>query len=112
MLSHVVSMKFRPEVTKTDIDELDRMLEELPNIIVEIQMYEFGRDVLHTGRSYDYALVALFANEEALQRYQKHPDHLKVLEKLTALCENVITVDFFGTDAGDFKDRSQLASLP
>lgn len=112
MLSHVVSMKFRPTVTKSDIDELDKMLEELPNTIVEIQMYEFGRDVLHTSRSYDYALVALFANEEALQRYQKHPDHLKVLEKLTVLCENVITVDFFGTDAGDFKDRSQLASLP
>ncbi len=112
MLSHVVSMKFRSTVTTTDIDELDRMLEDLPNTIVEIQMYEFGRDVLHTGRSYDYALIALFANEEALRRYQTHPDHVKVLEKLNALCENVITVDFFGTDAGDFKDRSQLASLP
>ncbi|MFZ0241209.1 MAG: Dabb family protein [Desulfobacterales bacterium] len=110
MLSHVVSMKFRPAVTTADIDELEKMLEELPNTIVEIQMYEFGRDVLRSGRSYDYALVALFANEEALQRYQKHPEHLKVVEKLNVLCENVITVDFYGTDAGDFKERSQLAS--
>ncbi|MFZ0613244.1 MAG: Dabb family protein [Desulfobacterales bacterium] len=112
MLSHVVLMKFKPTVTKADIDELEKMLDELPNTIVEIQMYEFGRDVLHTNRSYDYALIALFANEEALRRYQKHPEHVKVLEKLNALCENVITVDFFGTDAGDFKDRSPLASLP
>lgn len=112
MLSHVVSMKFKPAATRADIDELEKMLEELPNAIVEIQMYEFGRDVLHTGRSYDFAIVALFANEEALQRYQKHPEHIKVAQKLKDLCENVITVDFWGTDAGDFKDRSQLASLP
>jgi hypothetical protein len=74
-------------------------------------MYELGRDVLHTERSYDFAIVALFANEEALQRYQKHPEHLKVSEKIKRLCEGVVTVDFFGTDARDFKDKDQLAPL-
>jgi hypothetical protein len=111
MLNHVVSMKFKPGVTEADIDDLEKSLDELPNSIVEIQMYELGRDVLHTERSYDFALVALFANAEALQRYQKHPDHLKVLEKIKKLCESVITVDFFGTDAGDFKDKVQITPL-
>ena len=74
-------------------------------------MYEFGRDVLHTERSYDFAIVALFSNEEALRRYQKHPEHLKVLEKIKKLCESVVAVDFFGTDAGDFKDKIQLPPL-
>ncbi len=103
MLTHVVSMKFKSGVAEADIDDLEKSLDELPNSIVEIKMYELGRDVLHTERSYDFALVALFANEEALQRYSKHPEHQKVLEKIKRLCESVITVDFFGTDADDFK---------
>lgn len=111
MLNHVVSMKFKSGVTKADIDGLEKSLDELPNSIIEIQMYELGRDVLHTARSYDFALVALFANEEALKRYQKHPEHLKVSEKIKKLCESVVTVDFFGTDAGDFKDKAQLPPL-
>jgi hypothetical protein len=111
MLNHVVSMKFKSGVTEADIDDLEKSLDELPNSIVEIQMYELGRDVLHTERSYDFALVALFANEEALQRYQKHPEHLKVLEKIRRLCESVVAVDFFGTDAGDFKEKSHAAPL-
>jgi len=53
----------------------------------------------------------LFANKEALERYSKHPEHLKVLEKIKRLSESVVTVDFFGTDAGDFKDKVQLAPL-
>jgi hypothetical protein len=111
MLTHVVSMKFTSGITEADIDDLEKSLDELPNSIVEIQMYELGRDVLHTERSYDFALVALFANEAALQRYSKHPEHLKVLEKIKKLCESVITVDFFGTDAGDFKDKVQITPL-
>jgi len=111
MLTHVVSMKFKSGVAEADIDELEKSLDELPNSIVEIQMYELGRDVLHTERSYDFALVALFANVEALQRYSKHPEHLKVLEKIKKICESVVTVDFFGSDAGDFKDKVQLAPL-
>ena len=111
MLNHVVSMKFKSGVTEADIDDLEKSLDELPNSIAEIQMYELGRDVLHTERSYDFALVALFANKEALERYGKHPEHLKVLEKIKKLCESVVKVDFFGTDAGDFKDKAQLAPL-
>ena len=111
MLNHVVSMKFKSEVTEADIVDLEKSLDELPNAITEIQMYELGRDVLHTERSYDFAIVALFANEEALKRYQKHPEHLKVLEKIKKLCESVVTVDFFGTDAADFKDKSHLPPL-
>ncbi|MGB5617080.1 MAG: Dabb family protein [Desulfobacterales bacterium] len=111
MLNHVVSMKFKSGVTEAEIDDLEKSLDELPNSVVEIQMYEFGRDVLHTERSYDFAIVALFSNEEALRRYQKHPEHLKVLEKIKKLCESVIAVDFFGTDAGDFKDKTQLPPL-
>ncbi len=111
MLNHLVLMKFKPGVSESDIDNLEVALDDLPNVIVEIQMYEFGRDILHTTRSYDFAIVSLFANQEALQRYQQHPAHLAVGKRLKELCDQIITVDFFGTDAADLKPKTPLDAL-
>ena len=111
MLNHLVMMKFKSGVSDTDIDGLEQILDDLPNKIVEIQMYEFGRDILRTERSYDFALVSLFANQEALQRYQVNPDHLKVVNRLKELCEHIVTVDFFGTDSGDLQSKKSIEGL-
>jgi hypothetical protein len=87
-------MKFKPDVNETQISELEQALDDLPNQIVEIHGYEFGRDIVHSERSYDFALVSMFANLEALGRYQKHPAHLKVLSKIKAMVADVAAVDF------------------
>ena len=103
MLNHIVMMKFKPAVTQEDIEHLESLLDELPNSIMEIQMYEFGRDIIRSERSFDFAIVSLFANTDSLQRYQNHPDHLIVTERLGEMCDRIVTVDFMGTDAGDLK---------
>ena len=53
MISHVVLMKFKPGVSEVDIEELEKLLNELPNKITEIHAYEFGRDLVRSKRSYD-----------------------------------------------------------
>jgi hypothetical protein len=111
MINHVVLIKFNPNVKDTDIEDLEKSLDDLPNRIVEIHTYEFGRDLVHSKRSYDFALVALFANLEAVRRYQEHPAHLKVLQKINRLGENIVTVDFEGTDAGQIKKDEEGAML-
>ncbi len=100
MINHIVLLKFKPGVNEIDIEELGRMLDELPNKITEIHAYEFGRDLVHSARSYDFALVALFANLDTLGRYQTHPQHQPVVKKIQEICESVNTVDFEGSDAG------------
>ena len=100
MINHVVLAKFKPGVGKTDIEELERMLDDLPNKITEIHTYEFGQDLIHSARSYDFAIVALFANLETLDRYQTHPQHLPVVKKIQEICDDVVTVDFEGSYAG------------
>ena len=106
MLNHVVLMKFKKEITEEAIQELENLLEELPNKVFEIHSYEFGRDIIHSHRSYDFALLSLFANIESLQRYQAHPDHQTVLGKIESICESVFVVDFMGTDASHFKEKT------
>ena len=99
MINHIVLMKFKPAISEVDIEELEKMLDELPNKIAAIQAYEFGRDLVRSKRSYDFALTALFANLETLNRYQSHPEHLPVLKKIQEICESVATVDFEGPKA-------------
>ena len=111
MLNHIVMIKFKKTVTEESIKEIEALMEELPNKIIEIHSYEFGCDILHSERSYDFALVSLFANNESLQRYQVHPEHQKLLKKLVPLCDHICTVDFMGTDASDFKEKPPESDL-
>ena len=100
MINHVVLMKFKPDASPADIEDPEESLDDLPNKIIEIHSYEFGRNLVPSERSYDFALVSLFANLQTLDQYRKHPQHLKVLDKIRKLCDDLITVDFEGSDAG------------
>ena len=112
MINHVVLMKFKAGVDEAAIEDLAQSLDELPNTINEILMFEFGRDVVRSERSYDFALVALFANLETLGRYRTHPDHLKVLGKIKNLCKDIVAVDFEGTDGSSLKEPTPPSDLP
>lgn len=99
MINHVVAMKFKPGVSEEEIRDLEKSLDQLPNKIMEIKMYEFGRDILKSERSYDFALVSLFANLSALKRYQEHAEHLPVAARIKSMCSSIATVDFTGSDS-------------
>ncbi len=99
MIQHVVFLKFKPETTEAMISEIETGLGALPGRIPEIRHYVFGRDVVRSQRSYDFALVSMFEDLDALKRYSGHPDHQAVLEKILAATENVLAVDF-ETDKG------------
>lgn len=94
MIKHVVFLKFNTDTTDAMIAEIEGGLGALPGIISEIQYYDFGRDVVHSPRSYDFALVSLFEDLDALKRYSDHPDHQAVLQKILAAAENIVAVDF------------------
>ena len=94
MLKHVVFLKFNPGTKDGDIAEIEKGLASLPARIPEIKRYEFGRDILRSDRSYDFALISEFEDQDAMDRYQKHPYHFAVLNKIKAVCEDIIAVDF------------------
>ena len=94
MLKHVVFFMFKQGIGEEEIVDLEKGLAALPSAIPEILSYEFGRDVVRSERSYDFALVSSFKDLESMQRYQEHPEHQVVLKKVNEFCESVLTVDF------------------
>ena len=94
MLKHVVVLKFKPGTHDSDITDIEKGLASLPARIPEIKRYIFGPDILRSERSYDFALVSEFEDQDAMDRYQTHPYHFAVLNKIKAICEDIVTVDF------------------
>ena len=94
MLKHVVLMRFKKVASESEVAEVEKRLRGLPGIIAEIKEFEMGRDVLHSERSYDFALVSEFEDLEKMQRYQVHPTHQKIVGKLKEICDTILVVDF------------------
>ena len=94
MLKHVVMCKFKNSASESAMSEVEKGLGGLPAIIPEIMEFEFGRDVLRSERSYDFALVSEFENLEKMERYRVHPAHQKVVAKLREICDSILLADF------------------
>jgi hypothetical protein len=94
MLKHVVFIKFKEGITEAEISSLEKGLSALPAKIPEIKDFQFGRDVVRSERSYDFALVSDFDNMEAMKRYQVHPDHVPVIGMVRSISASILAVDF------------------
>lgn len=94
MITHVVFFKFKPETTPVEIQKLADGLGGLPEQIEEIREFRFGADFMHSERSYDFCLVSSFDDLDALQRYQVHPVHQKVVAHVKQITSSVVAVDF------------------
>lgn len=66
----------------------------LPTAIPEIESFEFGRNIINSERSFDFALVALFENIDALKCYQRHPEHQEIPKLVMAAGEHIFAVDY------------------
>jgi hypothetical protein len=94
MIKHLVFMKFKPDVGEDQIEKIRTGLSALPAKIPEIKEYSFGKDVMRSERSMDFALVSAFTDLEALKRYSEHPDHQVILSLVRSLTEKTLTVDY------------------
>lgn len=94
MIKHLIFIKFKQNTSNEQIAELEKALSFLPGCIAEIKEYSFGRDIMGSERSFDFALVSSFEDVAALGRYNEHPEHQKVLSIARNIAERTIAVDY------------------
>lgn len=93
MLTHIVFFKLKNN-SPDEVEQLKDRLMALEGKIPELLHIEVGIDVLRSERSYDLALVTKFESMEAMQSYQVHPEHQKVIEYVNTVKEATIAVDY------------------
>ena len=94
MLTHIVVWKYRADISTATREDHRSQLRSLSNIVPGIQSLSVGSDTLHSPRSYDTGLVAIFDDRAVLDAYSVHPDHVKVVEFGHSIIETMAKVDF------------------
>ena len=62
--------------------------------IETLRFLEIGLDFKRSDRSYDIVLTTHFDDQEGLDDYACHPNHLPVIKKMQELCSSSIVVDY------------------
>ena len=98
MLTHIVCWKYKPETTPEQRESHRAKLRNLPNLVPDILSFSVGADILHLDRSFDTGLAATYADEAALEAYNVHPEHQKVVAIGREIAEKVVSVDFINDE--------------
>jgi len=94
MLTHIVVWRYRADTSQATREDHVSRLRSLSSVVPGIQSFSVGPDTLHSPKSYDTGLVAVFDNRSVLDAYTVHPDHVKVVEFGRSIADLMAKVDF------------------
>ena len=94
MINHIILWNFKEELATEENklrmkNELESLKEKIPGIVkIEVNMSPVA------GSNADVMLNSIFENEEALNNYQVHPEHVKVASFVRSITCNRMCFDF------------------
>ena len=98
MIKHLVMWKLKDSAEgvgkEQNAKKIKADLEALKHKIPQIKHIEVGVNIIASDAAYDVALYAEFANEQDLDIYQKHPEHLKAAEFVAKVRASRAVVDY------------------
>ena len=98
MIKHVVMWRLKDEAEGASKEDNAKIMKEklmnLVGVIEEIKHFEVGLNYEKSDMAFDIVLYSVYEDQEALDRYQVHPEHKKVGAFIKAVtCERVV-VDY------------------
>ncbi len=98
MLKHIVMWKLSEFAEGKSRGEnalwMKEHLEALVGVVPEIKSLEVGINTNQSDAAYDAVLITTFENEEALNTYKVHPEHVKVSDYCKKIRINRVVVDY------------------
>ena len=80
MVKHIVMFDFKEENKEQNLLEAKAMLEALLESVPTLKTMEVGINFSQEERAMDMSLYSEFENQDGLEAYAVHPEHLKVVE--------------------------------
>ena len=98
MLKHIVLFKLKDSAAGAGKDQNARKLkagiEALVGKIPQIGKMEVGINTVPSDAAYDVAIYSEFSDKGAFEIYQKHPEHMKVVDFVKAVAAGRAVVDY------------------
>ncbi len=96
MLKHIVMVKFN---ANQDVEKLSgefkKLLESLLPSVESLKAMEVGQNISTRPSAFHLVLTAVFDDEDGLNAYRSHPDHVKILQRMKETVEQVVVTDYF-----------------
>lgn len=98
MIEHIVMWRLKDSAQgaskQENAQKMKEMLEALQGIIPEIKQIKVGMNITQSDAAYDVALYSQFESLDALNVYQKHPEHEKCKEFISQIVKERALVDY------------------
>jgi hypothetical protein len=98
MIKHIVCFKlkdFAEGASKAEnARKIKQQLDSLAATLPGVERLEVGINIVADPMAYDIALYTEFPNQAALDAYQKHPEHQKVVQFIGKVREQRVVVDY------------------
>ena len=100
VLRHVVSFKFKSELTEVQTDSLIEAFANLKNEIKEVKAFEWGTNNSpeNLDKGLTHCFVLTFSNETDRDAYLPHPAHKSFVEKYGPYVEDVFVIDYYAKE--------------
>ncbi len=93
MIQHIVLFRVKEGIDEAVIAEHMADFESLVDEIPEVDQIEVKRDIVGRPVSCHFGLVSQFADMDSLRRYQQHPEHMAVFERLKPNLDHMLVLD-------------------
>lgn len=95
MVRHLVLLRWKSSIRTAELGAVEKELTALPDLIPQIERYDFGADLILENGNYDFAIVADFRSKVDYAIYRDHPSHQRVVQEiLRPRVESRVAVQF------------------
>lgn len=98
MIKHIVMWRLKESADnatkKENAERLKEKLESLKDKIDEIKKIEVGININPSESAFDVVLYSEFEDPEALNNYQNHPEHKKIVDFVSRIRTDRCVVDY------------------
>jgi antibiotic biosynthesis monooxygenase (ABM) superfamily enzyme len=96
MLKHIVMIRFAAgQDTEKLTGEFMQRLTALEKSVPSLKSMEVEKNINTKPSAYHLVLTAVFDDEDGLNAYRTHPDHVKILDRMKETVDAVASVDYF-----------------
>ncbi|REE77605.1 stress responsive alpha/beta barrel protein [Rhodococcus wratislaviensis] len=85
MLNHVVTFKWKQDISDEHIQSFHEALSAVSENVPEVVEYRYGRDLALKPGSGDYAISATFEDVPDFRTYLAHPDHVRLVQEFISV---------------------------
>ncbi len=94
MFTHIVFFKLKDK-SPENVEKANNILKAMEVKIPQLKELTVGKDVVHSARSFDVAIITKFNSHKEMDEYQVHPFHVnEVLANLKPMLESSAAIDF------------------